>query len=373
MKKTKENSKKDRIKVLRSIFQVLILLAIAYFVVVAFLGGESYRAYGKNDEVAYGEGGFVAVSYFGVDYVGSETRISTEKLKEHLNVLKDSGFVTITQQDILDYYNSGKKLPEKALFLFFEDGRRDTAVNAQKILEQCNYKASILSYANNLSDRSHQFLTAENLLELERNSYWELGTNGYRLSYINVFDRHENYLGEMTPVDFTKVSRYVRREYNHYLMDFIRDENDIPMESYNQMQERIAGDYYSMEKIYEERVGRLPKLYTLMHSNTGQFGTNEKVSKENAIYIQKMFEMNFNREMYSYNDLESDMLDLTRMQPQPYWSKNHLLMRIWGDTNKELAFVVGDTKEPQNGTCYWVLRNLIATPFILHRFREMRE
>ena len=28
---------------------------------------------------------------------------------------------------------------------------------------------------------------------LNQTSYWETGSNGYRLSYINVFDRFENY------------------------------------------------------------------------------------------------------------------------------------------------------------------------------------
>jgi hypothetical protein len=52
----------------------------------------------------------------------------------------------------------------------------------------------------------------------------------------------------MTPEDYFKISQYVKREYNHYLMDFIRDENDVPMESFQQMQERIAGDYEAMSR-----------------------------------------------------------------------------------------------------------------------------
>jgi hypothetical protein len=341
---TQKMSKKDRKKVVRSVIQILILLSLIYLTVVALFWSKTYKPYQENDTPS-GGGGFIALSYFGVDYTGSDTLISTERLREHLNVLKASGYVTITQQDILDYYESGKKLPEKALFLFFEDGRRDTAVNAQNILEDCNYKASMLSYANNLNKRNYQFLSADDLLELERTSFWELGTNGYRLSYINIFDRHENYLGEMTPEDYFKISQYVKREYNHYLMDFIRDENDVPMESFQQMQERIAGDYEAMKQVYDEKAGGLPRLYTLMHSNTGQYATNDKVSVENEMQIGKYFAMNFNREMYCYNDTDSIIYDLTRMQPQPYWSKNHLLMRIWGDTKEKLAFVVGDSEK----------------------------
>lgn len=340
-KHTRKTRKKDRNKIVRSTIQILILLGLLFAAIVALFWNNDYKPYQESD-TAYSDGGFIALSYFGVDYTGTETLISIERLREHLSVLKASGYVTITQQDVLDYYNSGKKLPEKALFLFFEDGRKDTAVNAQKILEDLNFKASMLSYANNLNTRNHQFLSADDLLELQRTSFWELGTNGYRLSYINVFDRHDNYLGEMTPEDFLKISQYIKREYNHYLMDYIRDENDVPMESYQHLLERIDSDYENMKKVYEEKIGSLPRLYTLMHSNTGQYGTNDKASAENEIQIGQ-FAMNFNREMYCYNDIESNIYDLTRMQPQPYWSKNHLLMRIWGDTQEDLAFVVGDS------------------------------
>ena len=53
--------------------------------------------------------------------------------------------------------------------------------------------------------------------------------------------------------------------------------------------------------------------------------------------------MNFNREGYSYNDRQSSIYDLTRMQPQAYWPANHLLMRIKHDQTEDIKFEQGDT------------------------------
>lgn len=344
-----QRDKRDKRKVVRSVVQILILAALLVALTFALFWQKPYRPTSESTRRG-GDYGFISIAYFGVNYVGDETLISQERLREHLIALKDSGYVTITQQDVLDYYRLGKDLPEKALFLFFEDGRRDTAVLSQRILEQCNFKASMLSYANNLDSRNFQFLSASDLRKLQRGSFWELGTNGYRLSYINIFDRHGNYLGEMTPDDYGKVSSYIKREYNHYLMDYIRDKHDIPMESYQQMQERIANDYRMMKSIYEEEFGQLPRLYALMHANTGQYATNNRVSVENEIWIGELFAMNFNREMYCHNDRGSNIYDLTRMQPQAYWSRNHLLMRIWGDTGQDMAFMTGDEQIAANWT-----------------------
>ena len=291
------------------------------------------------------ESGFVAISYVGVGTKEGETVISDVRLNKHLRALYDRGYVTITQQDIYDYFYSGKPLPERALFLFFEDGRMQSAKLAHPLLKKYNYKASMISYANNVEQGDPLFLTDEELLELEGTGYWEMGTNGYRLSYINVFDRHKNFLDELTPLEYYFISPYVRREYNHYLMDFIRDKNDTPVESFEQMKARVEEDYRLMDSVYTQYMGKLPELYVLMHSNTGQFGTNSTVSAENDKWIRQYFTMNFNREMLSVNKPDANIYDLTRMQPQSYWSVNHLLMRIYHDTNQMgvLPFELGNT------------------------------
>ena len=84
-------------------------------------------------------------------------------------------------------------------------------------------------------------------------------------------------------------------------------------------------------------------MYILMHSNTGQYGTNDKVSAINEEWIKKLFKINFNREGYALNERNHSIYDLTRVQPQAYWPVNHLLMRIWDDTKQEVAFTEGDT------------------------------
>ncbi|MDU1568055.1 MAG: glycoside hydrolase [Clostridium sp.] len=179
-------------------------------------------------------------------------------------------------------------------------------------------------------------------------SYWELGTNGYRLEYINVFDKENKYLGQLSSTEFSKLSDTINRNYNHYLMDFIRDEYNIPLETYSEMEERINSDYEELSEIYTRELGSVPILYSLMHSNTGQFGTNDKVSSINGKWIKDLFSMNFNREGYSLNTRESSIYDLTRIQPQSYWSTNHLLMRIWDDTKGEMNFVVGDEEKSRD-------------------------
>ncbi len=335
---------KDKKKFIRSIIQIIILLILLIVLFRALFNNSKYEAFDKdNKNIVTGEdNGFIAISYFGVDRDGTSTLISTERLDEHLEALSKNGFVTISSKDIKNYYESGTLLPENALFLMFEDGRRDTGIFTSKILEKYNYLGTILSYAEKFETKDSLFLSPEELLDLQKSTFWEVGTNGYRLSYINVFDRYGNYVGELNSTEFNKMRKYLGRDYNQYLMDFIRDEDNVPKETYDEMKLRISNDYIRMEEIYKDKLGELPELYVLMHANTGRYANNDKVSDINEEWIKKLFAMNFNREGSAKNDRETNIYDLTRMQPQPYWYPNHLLMRIKADTNREVVFEDGD-------------------------------
>lgn len=337
----KFNSKKDYIKAIRGTIEGIILFALLVLIIKTLFATTTYAEYDATTETKE-ENGFIALSYFGVSRTGSNTVMDTERLEEHLETLYKNGYVTITQQDILDYYNEGKELPDKALFLMFEDGYRGTAIFAQKIMEKYNFKATILTYPEKFDNKDPKFLTPKDLLELEKSTYWELGTNGYRLSYINVFDKNDEYVGELTSLEYSEMMEELGRNYNHYLMDYIRDKNGIPKETYSQMKTRITTDYQLLEEKYMDGVGYIPKLHVLMHANTGMFGNNEKVSAINEKNIKELFSMNYNREGYSYNNKENNIYDLTRMQPQPYWYPNHLLMRIKDDSNTDVVFEQGD-------------------------------
>jgi len=348
-------TKKDVHKLIRSICEAVVMIAVVCIILRAFLVIDRYDPYDKNDVniVSGDDKGFLCISYFGIDRTGTNVLVSTKNLEKQLTALHNSGYVTISQQDVIDYYEKGKALPDKSLLLVFEDGRTDTAIFSQPILEKMNYKASICSYGSNLNSKDSKMLKGDDLLALEKSSFWENGLNGYRLSYINVFDRYDRFLGEMDSLEYNAVKNYLGREYNHYLMDYLRDENDMPIESYSAMKERISYDYELMEKVYTDELGYVPGLYILMHSNTDMFGNNRRVSEVNEENMTRLFAMNINREGFALNTADSDIYDLTRMQSQAYWSTNHFLMRIWDDLDEEdradIQFVTGEKERAD----YW--------------------
>ena len=288
---------------------------------------------------------FICVSYNGIntsDKLDSKI-VNLENFKLQASLLAQSGYVTVSQQDVLNYYNEHAGLPDKAMLLLFEDGIYDTATLVQPTIERYNYKSTMCTYSSNLGDTEGLYLTAQNVKDLIGTTFWEIGSNGYRLSYINVFDRYRNYFGHLNQKEHHAVRSYLRRDYNHYLMDFLRDKDRLREESEAEMRRRISWDYEQMREDYTQE-GEIPALYVLMHSNTRAFGNDELVSEQNELEMSRLFKMNFNRQGSCLNTSESSIWDLTRLESRHYFSPNHLMMRIWDDTGDNVSFLAGDTE-----------------------------
>lgn len=366
--KTSEDAKKrlqreNRKKLFRTIVQIMLLAYFLVYLAVSIIQRQALMNSSSPTTVAPennadGVGSFIAISYPGLTKSTSLASkiVNKDVFTEQIEALKSSGYVTISQADIINYYLYNGSLPKKALFLIFEDGIRDTTRLAQEVLDNNAYLATICTYANNLDDANSKFVTAADLKALLNNGHWEMGTNGYRLSYINIFDRYGNYFGHLNGDEFIKIYKYLWRDYNHYLMDFKRNADRLREESIDELKRRIQKDYQQMQAVYTAELNSVPNMYILMHSNTGAFATDPIASDANRDGLTDLFAMNFNRQGTCQNTLASSIYDLSRLQVQSYFSTNHLLMRIKDDTSADVAFVTGDEKEANN----WYLDDGVA-------------
>ena len=355
--------RQNRLKVIRTVFQAgLLAVAITLAVLAILKNNAAKTGTSANTQTAVGiaahqsqnEGKqFIAISYPGLTKSTSldSKIVNLDLYEEQLTALRNSGYVTISQNDILNYYLYYGSLPDKALFLLFEDGLLSSVSLAQDALVKNGYQATLCTYANNLDRESSPYVTGAVLKALANVSCWETGTNGYRLSYINVFDRYANFFGALNLDEFVRLNTYMWRDYNHYLMDFIRDEDRLRVETEDELRTRIAQDYEKLRTAYLGAIGYVPGLYVLMHANTGAFATDAIASEANRENITGIFTMNFNREGTCLNTTASSIYDLSRLQVQSYFSTNHLLMRIWDDTGEPLQFVTGDEDE----AAHWFL------------------
>ncbi|GIQ69801.1 polysaccharide deacetylase [Xylanibacillus composti] len=357
--------RKNRKKAIRTVLQLAVLIWIGWLI---FQAVNHVRTYEEPERAAWtNQDGFIALSYFGVGRTGTAKLVDNDLMEEHLLTLQEQGYVTISQQDIRNYYEQGSPLPDKALFLAFEDGRNDSALYAQSILEKLDYRATMMTYAEKMQNHERKFLRPKDLRKMLKSGYWELGTNGYRLSYINIFDYEGQFLGVLSDSEMKKQQDIEKiAYYNHYLMDFIRDDRMVPVENREEMFERIDRDYALLEQDYAKAFGDVPDVYMIMHANTVYGGMNRLVEEANVRNIERLFPVHFNREGTAYNTGTDSPHNLTRLQVAPYWYTNHLLMKIQKDTGEPVIFVTGDEKRARqwatvSGAAQFIHERIVLT------------
>jgi hypothetical protein len=354
--------KKNRRKVIRTIFQIIILACLIWVLVQTLFTIRTYEEPVRS--TWHSRGGFIALTYFGVGRNGTSTFIDDDRLMEQLETLKNLGFVTVSQQDLIDFYEKGSPLPDRALFLAFEDGRNDSALYAQGILEKLNYRATMMTYADKMIRHERKFLRPKQLQNMADSGYWEIGSNGNRFTYINIHTESGDFYGMLEDIEFDQLRGVT--SYNHYLMDLLRDRRMIPVENRDEMFARINSDYAALAGQYRKAFGYVPHVYMIMHANALYGGINPLVEEANDGNIRRLFDLHFNREGAAYNSPDDDPYNLTRLQVPPYWYTNHLLMKLRLDTGMDLPFVTGDERraerwEPASGALQFLDERMVLT------------
>lgn len=338
------SSQKNKKKARRVVIQLLILAALASVVYFAIFTTEAYRPYDESAVSMSRDKGFVAISYSGVDRTANERQISEEMLAKHLAALSRHGYVTISQKDITDFYESGKSLPSKSLFLLFEDGRRNTAIFSARETERFNFLATMSSFAENTVRKHPTFLRPKDLESMLETGFWELGTNGNRLVYINVTDESGTFIKEVSARTQKNLQPSLWQSYSYYMTDYLRDGQGKPAETKDMLGQRLSGEYEALRTGYTEALGALPQLHVFFAANSGRFGKNDDAGKINEQWLKNLFRINFSREGKALNNRKQNVYELTRLQVQPHWQTNHLLMRLRDETGEEVLFNRGEEK-----------------------------
>ncbi|PQP89176.1 hypothetical protein [Paenibacillus sp. AR247] len=106
--------RKNRRKWIKTWIQLFLVIMVIFLIYQAVARTDRYAEPDKS--TWHNRSGFVALSYFGVSRTGTPLLIDKAQLKAQLQTLHDQGYVTVSQKDILDFYQKGKALPDKALF-----------------------------------------------------------------------------------------------------------------------------------------------------------------------------------------------------------------------------------------------------------------
>ena len=309
---------KDTWKVLRSCLQWVFLIAVTVYVVQLFIERGVPPRFDRESWTQ--RDGFTAIAYSSLTRDESTEHNSRQQFERHVAALEKAGYNWITTEDVIRFYRDNQPLPEKALYLMMEGGRKDTVIFGQQIMGKTGVYATLFTTINTMKSWNNFFVTKANVAALAKSAFWGVGSQGLGLMPIN-----EN-MPNLTP--------------SYFLTDFLRDSTGLPKETDEQMRARLA-EYYkeSFEPLNKLTEGS-PLAFVMMPANSFNSSMPYVVEEANRKLAQQYFQIAFTREGMSFNSAVDDMYELTRVQIKPDWTGEHLVEALAPATADRMHFSV---------------------------------
>lgn len=314
---------KDAWKALRSCLEWAVLVLLCIFVVRLFI--ERGRPPQFDRESWTQRDGFTAISYGSLTRDDRSGLNSRRQFALHVAAMEKAGYQWITTDDIVRFYRDGEPLPEKALYLMMEGGRKDSVIFGQEIMGKTGVHAALFTATGTLKGWNNFFVTKSNVAALAKSPFWDVGSQGPGLLPINTG------LPGVNP--------------GYFLTDFLRDAAGKPAETEEQMRARLAEYYKNSFEPLAKLMPEPPLAFMMMPANSFNTAMPPAVREANNSLARQYFQLAFTREGTAFNSAVDDRFALTRVQIKPEWTAQHLLEVLSLKTARRTRFSLseGDT------------------------------
>jgi len=285
--------------------QWIVLLAAAGFLAHTILRPVAGPVH--NPEIWRHWQGFHVLSYEGVTQSDNPRHVSPERLAGHLHALRQAGWNTITTEDVFRFYAESQPLPDKALLLIFEGGRKDQMVRATPLLEANGFVAHLAVPSAVTRQWGNHYLKSVEIEKISRMPHWRfisMGHDAIRAVPLDAAGNFGNFLSQ-------------------------RAWTPGGPESDAQFRDRIAEDFREASLKLSRWTGSYPNAYLFPYADAGASPNADPLSA--ALVHQELSRWHtlaFLGEGDSFNSHRTDPFRLTRLRVRGDWSAGELLSRM---------------------------------------------
>jgi predicted Zn-dependent protease/peptidoglycan/xylan/chitin deacetylase (PgdA/CDA1 family) len=244
--------------------------------------------------------------YHGISRFDRSDAMPAATLRRQLLLLKDKGYHSVTVTDLDKILRGEAPLPEKPLVITFDDGRTDSFENADPILKETGFRATMFVHVSKLR-KPHFHASPEEIARWQANGRWDMQAHGY--------EAHDP-----MPLD-----AYGRK--GHFLPNrkWLNDLNRL--ETLPEYRARVAGDYEKARKGVEEIVPNHSVIaFAYPYGDYGQndYSNTPESAAINHGLVRKNFHLAFVQEQYGMNTVDSNPTDLRRFEVPKYMTAEQL-------------------------------------------------
>jgi hypothetical protein len=282
--------------------QVLAFIAIIAYIIYSFLQPTPKIDY--YPETWNSWEGFYTLSYAGVTKKEDTIYVSRQLLREQLDALKKAGYKTIKPDDVVAFLEGRSPLPDKALLLLFEGGRKDSFLYATPILQRLGMTAVMCSPTGQMGMFDSFHLREGDLEKIYKNPHWNpcsMGNDAINEIQSDSSGRKGHFL---------TTRKWLGKQY----------------EDGAAFQRRVSEDYANAAHILE-KVNRGPvATYLYPFADTGKGPEADPLAEEvNRKALAEYHKIAFTSSDNPFNSFFSNPYDLNRLRVQSTWDAAKLI------------------------------------------------
>lgn len=251
--------------------------------------------------------GFFAVAYLGVSDKQDGQHVTAERLAEHLQALRAAGYRSITPDDAAAFLEGRAPLPDRALLVLFEGGRKDSFLRATTELRNAGFIAAMCVPTETTTRWGAFYLKKDDLEKVAGLAHWRLCSMGH-----NTF--------QPLPVD-------AKSGTGHFLTQR-RWERDR-LENDGEFQRRIENDYAAAAHILEKAAKGPVSGYVYPFADWETTPASQSsAALVNRAAAGKHHRIAFNRGESPFNGFGADPFSLTRLRLSGAWDSARVLAEL---------------------------------------------
>jgi len=280
--------------------------------------------------------------YHGIVEEEDGTNVTIADFREQMLALKKNDYTAIDTHDLFTYYKEGAELPQKSVVITFDDGRKDSFLNGDPILEEVGFKAVMFVVTKRLESGDAFFLSWDELQHMHQSGRWDIEAHAYESHDLIPIDHN----GNMANYGSNKL--------------WIYEENRL--ETDEEYQNRLLEDLQAAKEHLESHLeGCEVVSYAFPFGDYGQKGINidkEMAVRTNIDAVRSVyplsFELNYNcSDLNNYDDSDCSLLE--RFEVHGDLTAAALIQELTRSGLKRLPYTVMgfDSREEYGWFCNW--------------------
>ena len=248
--------------------------------------------------------------YHGLSLYDRSDSITQANLRRQMEALKKSGYQPLTASELDRVFQGKALLPKKPILLTFDDARTDTFENADPVLKETGFRATMFVHVSKLR-KPYFHASPEDIQKWQATGRWEMQAHGY--------EAHD-------PMPLDGFGRK-----GHFFPNRMWLAGANRLETMTEYRARVAGEYRKAKQGVEEIVpGHEVVAFAYPYGDYGQsdYSNNPEAAPINRSLVKKSFHLAFVQGLHGENTLSSNPMDLERFEVTRYMTAEQLLTHL---------------------------------------------